>query len=128
MNIRSLTNLQNSIVVTATGGIEGEWNTAVINIEIEDHEDGSIGKNSLALSYRFVKNIWKSDGFIMPHKCFELFRLLRGFSDGQKWSICTLEFDSEGRYEFSFSYEQPKRLNGIHDDESMLKNYKPKKF
>lgn len=127
MTTQSLIDLQNRIVVTTANAIKGEWDAAVIDIEI-DHVDGEQTENCLALSFRLQQGDWKRSSFQLPFECYDLFVTLRDASSGQRWTSCTLEFDSNGKYKFRYSYEPPRRLNGIHDDEAMLKNYLPGSF
>jgi hypothetical protein len=38
---------------------------------------------------------------------------------GTRWGTCDLVVDQPGEFRFSFSYDPPKRINGIFDDDSM---------
>src|SRR5260370_11659309 len=40
-------------------------------------------------------------------------------SEGGRWATCDLEVDPPGKFRFSFSYDPPKRINGVFDDDSM---------
>lgn len=124
MNAQSQIELQNRIVVTTARAISGDWDAAAVNIEIDEIE-GEQTENCLALSFARQQDTWKRNSFQLPYECYDLFVKLRDLSDREKWKTCTLEFDHNGKYKFSFSYDAPRRLNGIHDDEAMLKGYTP---
>jgi hypothetical protein len=127
VNAQSLIELQNRIIVTTAQAISGDWDAAVVNIEIDEIE-GEQTESCLALSFALQQGTWKRNSFELPFDCYDLFVTLRDSSDGEKWKTCTVEFDYNGKYKLSYTYEAPRRLNGIHDDEAMLKGYIPVSF
>lgn len=116
--------LQNRIVVTTARAINGNWDAAVVNIEIDD-VDGEPMENCLAISFVRQQSTLERSSFLIPFECYDLFVTLRDSSEGEKWKACTVEFDRTGKYKFHYSHEPPRRLNGIHDDEALLKAYIP---
>ena len=124
MDIDSLVELQNRLVFSAVNGIDDKWDVAVFNVEVEELE-GAVSVNCLALYFVRKDNIWNRYSFRLPAECHELFEILRDSATGEKWSICTLEVTTDGRYEFKYSYDTPPRSNGIRNDDSMLRGYVP---
>ncbi len=122
MDPKALMDLQSKIVVAVADGIKSEWQFAVVNIEI-DLVDGEQTENCLCLSLSKAKDEWSRRSFDLPFQCYDMFLMLRDKTD--EWKTCMLEFDLTGKYRFSFSSSSPKRLNGIHNEESLLSNYIP---
>lgn len=120
--MQTLIDLQNAIVLSIANAIKVAWVAAVVNIEI-DEMDGEQTENCLALAFTEHEGTWERHSFCLPSECYALFVALQEASD--QWKSCTLEFDSTGKYKFSYSHQPPKRLNGVLDDESMLKGYLP---
>ena len=119
-------NIQNQIVVSLAELISIPWNAAFADIEIDDidgfqNEDGFF--NTLAK----VEDGWKETSIMIPRSCSRLFGELRNamsLEEGMKWTVCTVEFNSAGKYRYSFSYDSPPRINGNFDDQK-FKNYVP---
>jgi hypothetical protein len=123
----SIIDLQNNIVLTLANGVNFAWDYIVVNFEI-GNVDGDRMENALAMAFTRDGKLLKEENFLIPHQCYEPFvKLYEAMENtGKKpWGSCTLEIESSGRYRFFFSYEAPKRLNGIRDDESMLGGYVP---
>ncbi len=122
--------LQDAIAASITRGVHVEWNRIVVNIEI-DTIDGEQTENCLALSFKSSSNTWTRTSFRLPFECYDQFVGLRNSMDGTSnspWKSCTFEVDPGGKYKFAFSYDSPRRLNGLHDDIAMLKNYQPQQL
>ena len=98
------------------------WERIVVNWEIKD--DGGekhMGTIAFCISRNPEGGLTKTDmknlPSIVPKRLLAL-RELMARLQGDRWAGCDLAIDSDGRYEFNFSYDPPKRLNGIIDDES----------
>ena len=127
---KPLMELQDRIVLSLVRSLTGIWDAAVVNIEI-DFADEEQTENCLALSFARDNGGWTRSSFSLPYDCYDLFAELRELmkqQDAALWTSCTLELKADGKYRYSFSYERPRRLNGIHDDEAMLKHYSPQTF
>jgi hypothetical protein len=125
---QQLIDLQNRIVHGMAEAVSEPWDFFVVNYEREEI-DGERTQDTLAISFANEKGTWKRSSFEPPYDCCCLLsRLseLMSSKGGETWGSCTLEVDSSGKYRFSYSYEPPKRLNGILDDESLLKGYTPR--
>ena len=119
---------QAQIVKAVAKAIREPWLYAVVDIEI-DVIDGDRTENSIALSY--AKRLWRliSQDIGLPYEHYDWFVSLReqmAEASEQRWSTCRLVFDKRGHYEFDFSYDLPPRLNGIHDDVTMLTTFDPR--
>jgi hypothetical protein len=67
----------------------------------------------------------------LPNEHFGWFVALRetmADAIGARWRSCTVVFNSDGHYQFDFSYEPPPRLNGVYNDITMLKTFNPTVF
>jgi hypothetical protein len=126
MDASALTHCQDTIVATLARSIAHEWDHALVNIEI-DVVDGEQTENCLMVSFQRRGAEWVRSSEQLPFECYDQFVQLRQLlapEDGP-WTICTLEFNSSGKYRFSFSQDSPPRLSGIHDDQSMFRSYLP---
>ena len=126
--------LQEAVVVSVIQSIPEEWERVVINYEMmyteEGHEENRLG-------FYIVKDdsgtlAKQRLGFAPPE--IKALRLLNEGSidiNREHWGICELVIDRNGKYTMTFSFERPKRINGIHDEESYyrfgkyLETYKP---
>jgi hypothetical protein len=108
--------LQKSIVVAIAGTIDPHWERIVVNYEIQDG-DGGLTEDRLGFyivsdgTGDFRKRTLKFHAVVK-----DLFRKLRAEiqqSEGQAWGTCDLVIDLPGRFRFDFSYDPPKRINGV---------------
>jgi len=114
--------LQKKIVVALARGIHGPWERIVVNYEMQE-EDGGVTEDRRGFSIApDGSGGFRKDGVTFDLTVKGLFRELREEmqrSEGQAWGTCDLIVDQPGRFRFNFSYERPKRINGVFDDESM---------
>ena len=110
--------VQNKIAQYLVDNVFEPWEEIVMNCELSEKT-----KNlSCALFYITNDPNDRRKGDIKLTS--ELTHLLRKLNDvyykksGERWGIFDLIIDSSGKYKFEFSYEKPKRLNGIFDEES----------
>ena len=119
---KTVMDLQKTIVVAIAGTIDAPWERIVANYELQDEDNGLTEDR---LGFYIVSD--GTGGFRkVPLKFHaivkDLFRELRAEiqrSEGQGWGTCDLVVDQPGRFRFDFSYERPKRVNGVFDDQSM---------
>jgi hypothetical protein len=125
-----LIELQNKIVHCLASAVQERWDFLVVNFEREEI-DGERTQDTLAIAFSQASGNWKRISVVAPYKCCGLLiqlSELMAMDGGSTWGSCTLEVDSKGEYRYSFCYEAPKRLNGIMDDEALLKTYAPQPF
>ncbi|QDT64190.1 hypothetical protein [Calycomorphotria hydatis] len=126
MNAETVIDLQNRIVLVCSGAIYSKWENAFVNVEI-DSIDGEQTENLLCVHFCKEGGKWTSDSFSAPIESYDLFNRLRAeTSDPEPWKNCMLEFDSTGKYRFSYSHDRPRRIYGDYSDEAMLEHYIPK--
>jgi Protein of unknown function, DUF600 len=115
-------NLQRAIVTALARDLPDAWERIVVNYEIQE-EDGGLTEDRLG--FYIAKDA--AGGFRESELAFtpEVKRLFREMNDevqrseGERWGTCDLVVDQPGKFKFSFSYDRPKRINGVFDDESM---------
>lgn len=126
-DVRHIIDLQNNAVRCFANAVNENWDHLVVSFETAEL-DGVPTQNTIALAFAKENGKWRRISVIAPYECcnalVELSKAMK--KDGDKtWGSCTLEIDSSGNYRYSFSYEIPKRLNGVFDDASLLKQYTP---
>jgi len=130
MTASEILHCQNEIVTTLANAIQRRWRFVAVNIEI-DVIEGEQTENCITLSY--TRHLWKllRHSEKLPYQCYDQFsrlRILMTAEQARPWSSSTLVLDTDGNYRFAFQYGTPSRLNGIHDDGSMLVDFNPKAF
>jgi hypothetical protein len=126
-DIRQVIELQDNAVQCFANAVMESWDHLVANFEIAEF-DGVPTRNTIAIAFSYENGQWRRISFIAPYDCCNyLAQLSKAMAKegGITWGSCTLEVDSTDRYRYSFSYEPPKRLNGVFDDEALLTNYVP---
>lgn len=115
-----ITELQDEIVQMIAAKASGNWLEIVVNYEID-------GEQGVSDSVAFF--ICDNDGEIVAQDIdfefeeddlFTELRVLYGAVQ-QVWSTLDFRLFSDGEFEFDFSYDPPKRINGIYDEESHLR-------
>jgi hypothetical protein len=115
-------NLQKAIVTALAREIPDAWERIVVNYEMQE-EDGGLTEDRLGfyIEKDAAGNLRESELAFTP----EVKRLFREMNDeirrseGERWGTCDLVVDQPGKFKFSFSYDPPKRINGVFDDDSM---------
>ena len=105
--------LQVEIVKAVAKSVSQSWDRITLNVEIGDvcgsetvSEDGDAWLNG------------KNEQIFLDYATERLFRQLRqvmGENDSESrcWTVCDLEIMSDGRYNFEFSYDAPKRITEL---------------
>ena len=108
--------------------VGGNWLRIVVNSECIDEDERD---NTLSFYVKRKGRDLETVDLRLPRTALEELRKLRDVTASQnalKWSTCDLVIDNTGNYNFNFSYGPPKRINGIHDEESYerFRNYAEK--
>jgi Protein of unknown function, DUF600 len=115
-------NLQKAIVTALARGIPDAWERIVVNYEMQEEDDGLTEDR---LGFYIAKDptgeLRESDLVFSP----EVKAMFREMNDeikrtaGDRWGTCDLVVDKSGEFRFKFSYDRPKRINGVFDDDSL---------
>ena len=115
-------NLQKAIVTALARDIPDAWERIVVNYEMEEEDDGlTEDRLGFYIAKDAVAGLREAQLAFSP-EVKSLFREMNDEiqrSEGQRWRTCDLVVDQPGKFRFSFSYDPPKRLNGVFDDDSM---------
>jgi hypothetical protein len=128
MDKQKIIDVQDKAVHCFANAATEKWDFILVNCETRDFEDYQ-QYDVLAISFAREKNAWKHTSIQAPYQCCDLLLqlcMLMGTGGKRAWESCTLEIESGGKYRYSFSYERPKRFNGIFDDEALFNNYTPR--
>jgi hypothetical protein len=118
--------LQKKIVGALARSIDGAWERIVVNYEMQE-EDGGLTEDrrgfyitpDAAGGYRKAGLTFDAAVKDLFHALRETMQRSEGQGQHKGWGICDLVVDQPGRFRFNFSYDSPKRINGVFDDESM---------
>jgi hypothetical protein len=117
----NLKQAQDAVVRTIAKTIPGEWERIVVSYEMA-YQDGGFIHNSLG--FYIVRN---EDGSFVDRDLSFTSETTTAFvelneasfrTNNEYWGACDLVLDSIGKYEMNFSFDPPKRINGILDDQS----------
>lgn len=115
---------QIDVVTELAQSIQAEWCRIVITYELEDRPD-LLTQNTMLFYIEETASGLKKVGVKDPSSAVEasLLALNKAMADGsdQSWSSCEVVVDASGKYNFSFSYGPPKRINGVWDEESYFR-------
>jgi hypothetical protein len=114
--------LQRAIVMALARDIPEAWERIVVNYEMQE-EGGGVTEDRLGfyIAKDAAGSLREAELAFSP----EVKRLFREMNDeiqrseGGRWGTCDLVVDQRGKFRFTFSYDPPKRINGVFDDESM---------
>jgi hypothetical protein len=119
---RDAIDLQEAIVTTLIHDIPDAWERIVVNYEMQE-EDGGLVEDRLGFYISHDANQEPAENnLVFSPGLKDLFRRLNveiKRTEGARWGTCDLVVDQPGRFRFNFSYDPPKRINGIFDDDSM---------
>lgn len=113
--------LQSAIVVSVAQSINDNWKQIVLNYEI-DYPKGELVENYIGFYIKVGENNQLS--MIQIYFSDEMLGLLQKLRakglelNNEPWCTCDIVIESNGEYQFDFSFEPPKRINGILDEES----------
>ena len=104
---------QVEIVKVIASSIRKPWSRIVFNVEVGDVDGSEIVSG---LGHFWIEEN-KEQMFLSGFAC-QLFRDLRSLmkdndSRDRAWSICDIEISSDGKYNFQFSYDAPKRISEL---------------
>lgn len=126
--------LQEAIVTALVGTVSERWERIVVNYEMLE-KDGGVAHDRLAFYItRDAAGDFRDSDLDLKPQVRDLFTQMNDEfqrSVGQRWGSCDLVVDPPAKYRFDFSYDPPKRLNGVFDEQSYdrfgpryLENYK----
>lgn len=128
METTRIIELQSKAVTCFARSITGAWDYLVVDFEV-DFVDGQRRQSTVAIAFVKKGDSWVRNSFISSFACREvLFELGEAMaSDGKpSWKRCTFEAASNGQYRFSFSYDPPRRLSGVSNEETRMETYVPR--
>jgi hypothetical protein len=114
--------VQKKIVAALSRTIGAQWEWTVVNCEMQEEDggptedrrgfyitpDGTGGFHKASLTFdTTAKDLFRALGLEMRR------------SKGQGRGGCDLVVDQSGRLRFNFSYDPPRRINGVFDEASM---------
>jgi len=99
------------------------WVRLVGNWEATLDDRGSPVLNFLTLAVIDGGDRWLYGQVDYDETLYDLVAAFNRWSDGQgpnrRWTVLDLEVDADGSYRTEFGYDEPKRSNGIMDQESL---------
>jgi len=111
---------QDQAVEKIVACVPGQWLRIAVNYEYMETGDQCVDSMVALYLIRQGQDIEAVD-LRLPREVLGELVILRDLlpnPQNQKWSTCDLVVEDTGKYKFNFSYEPPKRLNGILDEES----------
>lgn len=103
------------------------WARLVGNWEATPSPSGETNLNYVTLAVVDGGDRWQFGQVGYDEPLYDLVAALNeGMADSNgRWTVLDLEVEGDGAYRTGFGYQQPKRSNGIHDEESMgrFENY-----
>ncbi len=115
-----LVTLQNDAVQEFAKSVIGFWERIVVHYEILDSPESRAQSEYTIIVQRDADNTHSLANFEMSEDARSALLKLRDATTsetGEKWSTCVLIVDPPGAYKFSYSYDPPKVLNGVIDEE-----------
>jgi len=115
-------NLQKAIVTPLTRGIPDAWERIVVNYEMQEEDDGSTeDRLGLYIAKGPTGDLRESELVFSP-EVRAMFREMNNEikrTTGDRWGTCDPVVDKSGEFRFKLSYDRPKRINGVFDDDSL---------
>lgn len=115
-------NLQKAIVTVLTRGIPDAWERIVVNCEMQEEDDGSTeDRLGLYIAKGPTGDLRESELVFSP-EVRAMFREMNNEikrTTGDRWGTCDPVVDKSGEFRFKLSYDRPKRINGVFDDDSL---------
>lgn len=102
------------------------WARLVGNWEATPTQVGTVTLNYITLAVVDGGDRWLLGQFDYDEELYDMVAALRlAMAEGAPWTVFDLEVDADGSYRTHFGYDDPKRSNGIEDEESMgrFENY-----
>ncbi|MCM8543270.1 MAG: antitoxin YezG family protein [Lentisphaeraceae bacterium] len=114
---------QNEVILALIETVDNKWKQIVCSYELQE-DDKSFNDDSIC--FYIKKSLFKTSiiDIEINNRVREAFKSLRQaikMHKGKEWNSCEIIIENSGDFEFDFSYERPKRINGILDDKSYEK-------
>ncbi len=112
--------LNTKVVKTVVASVEEAWERIVTHYEVLE-KGGARAQNELTVIVRKDEAGKHSvTNFILSDEAKAALHELRDAAtseSGDRWNTCVLIIDPPGSFNFEFSYDEPKIINGILDDD-----------
>jgi hypothetical protein len=115
---------QRDVVIAIARSVPEGWEQIAASYEVEDQPDTRV-QNSV------VAYVWQDGGSYKSGSVEDIpdsvdaafWALNEAMADPERgrWSTGNVTIKADGSYDFKFSYDPPKRINGVWDDESFGK-------
>ncbi len=129
MNNPEIPALNTNVVREVAKSVSVPWERVVVHFEIIDSPDSKAQNEFTFIVQKDSANKHSVANFVMSDAAKTALLKLRDTNtseSGEKWSTCILVIDPPGKFKFDFSYDEPKVLNGILDEEyKFYRNYLP---
>ena len=117
----SIAALQARVAQAVTDRIEDDWERIFVNYEMKLTDEGRVVDYVIfyirALEGGEFEKISVRGGSDAIDDAFIALADTMA-RDGERWGSCDFLVDADGRYKFNFSYEPPKRIEGVLDHSS----------
>jgi hypothetical protein len=112
---------QKAVVIAVARAMQSDWRRIVCSYEVEETESSRV-QNTIVGFVHNESGILLNDSLPeVPNAIKTAFYELRAAMSqpkGQAWNSAEVVIEQDGNYKFSFSYDAPKRINGIFDEDS----------
>ncbi len=113
---------QKQVVINIAQLVTESWRRIVVSHEVDDRPETTEQSTMAvyvtgALDDLELRSLDRNGSTSLEDDFFSLNKIMVDAS-GRTWSSCELIIDASGHYNFSFSYDPPKRINGILDEQS----------
>jgi hypothetical protein len=119
---QTVQDLRKAIIVALAGAIAEQWERIVVNYEMQE-EYGGLTEDRLGFYIlKDPSGEFHELGLKFTPEVKGLFRKMNDEMQrtvGERWGTCDLVVDQPGQFNFNFSYDPPKRINGVFDENSM---------
>ena len=116
-----LTTLYDETVKEVAACADEGWEHIIVNYEMR-HVPNGIEEDRVTLYvHKTAEGKYELEDFRLSNAAKEGFRKISDAlyeQKGSRWGASTLTIENNGTYNFNFSYDPPKRLTGVHDEES----------
>lgn len=112
-----LLGLQTEIIQEIARLVENKWDIISVNVEIDKVAGDLVtSPDAVFVQKKLFKK--KIEQFRLNIDVVDLLKKLRNSMAGDEpekkaWKICQIEIQSSGKYNFSFSYDEPPRLAAL---------------
>ncbi|MBX2840112.1 MAG: DUF600 family protein [Gammaproteobacteria bacterium] len=120
MNNPETITLNTNVVKEVAKSVSEPWERIVVHYEVLDSNDNLVQNELTIIVQKGVDNKHSVTNFVLSDQAKAALLKLRDKNtseSGDKWNTCVLIIDPPGKFKFDFSYDAPKILNGILDED-----------